>query len=203
MRQTTMPSMPVHMAPSPTPCWVWRHPRPRDVAGRCIGQTDVPIDKRKAKRLAHRIRQQARRHGLPHVIHTSPLKRCAEVGRVLRAWGWRHHIDPSLQEMDFGLWDGSPWSAIAQAKVDAWCDDFFHHAPGGGESLAGLFHRVEDWVARARVPHSGPVGSPRLVVGHAGWMLTLEWLITRSDRPTQAVQWPAPPAYGQCRQFSL
>lgn len=191
------------LPPQPSACWVWRHPRPRDVAGRCIGQTDVPIDKRKAKRLAHRIRQQARRHGLPHVIHTSPLGRCAAVGWVLRTWGWRHHIDPALQEMDFGDWDGRPWSTIEHAEVDAWCGDFLHHAPGGGESLADLFRRVGDWAARARLSRSGPADGPQLVVGHAGWMLTLAWLSTRSDRPTRAVQWPAPPAYGQCRQFSL
>lgn len=198
-----MPPEPDRLLPQPSACWVWRHPRPRDVAGRCIGQTDVPIDKRKAKRLAHRIRQQARRHGLPRVIHTSPLRRCAAVGRVLRAWGWRHHVDPALLEMDFGDWDGRPWSAVEQAQVDAWCGDFLHHAPGGGESLASLFRRVEDWAARIRLQHTEPAGAPRLVVGHAGWMLTLEWLSTRSDRPTRAMQWPVPPAYGQCRQFSL
>lgn len=198
-----MPPEPDRLSVQPSACWIWRHPRPHDVAGRCIGHTDVPIDKRKAKRLAHRIRQQARRHGLPRLIHTSPLRRCAAVGRVLRSWGWRHHIDPALLEMDFGDWDGSPWSAIEQAQVDAWCDDFLHHAPGGGESLAGLFRRVEDWAVSVRLQHSGPASAPRLVVGHAGWMLTLAWLSTRSDRPTRAVQWPAPPAYGQCRQFSL
>ena len=39
---------------------VWRHPQPVGAAGRCIGHTDLPVDARKAKRLAHRIRQAAR-----------------------------------------------------------------------------------------------------------------------------------------------
>ncbi len=198
-----MPTVAAHMACGPASCWVWRHPRPRDVAGRCIGRTDVPVDRRKAKRLAHRIRQQARRFGWPHVIHTSPLQRCAQVGQVLRSWGWRHHIDPALLEMDFGDWDGRAWSGIARAQVDAWCDDFLHHPPGGGESLTRLFQRVEDWAERARQQSQGGDPATWLVVGHAGWMLTLEWLITRSDRPSSQAQWPAPPAYGQCRPMQL
>ena len=49
---------------------VWRHPRPLQVAGRCVGQWDAPVDARKAKRLAHRIRQVARQLGLPRIILT-------------------------------------------------------------------------------------------------------------------------------------
>lgn len=212
--------MPIAPAPAPQQplcCWVWRHPRPLDVAGRCIGRTDLPVDRRKAKRLAHHIRQQARRHGLPRVIHTSPLRRCAAVGRVLRSWGWRHHVDPALLEMDFGQWDGRPWSAIDRTQVDAWCDDFLHHPPGGGEPLSALFQRVGDWVSHTRLwtsdestpgtalgafrdPSRAPI---RLVVGHAGWMQALTWLCTRSDLPTQAAHWPVPPTYGQCRQLNI
>lgn len=198
-----MPSLPAHMASSHASCWVWRHPRPRDVAGRCIGRTDVPVDRRKAKRLAHRIRQQARRHGWPQVIHTSPLRRCALVGQVLRSWGWRHHIDPALLEMDFGDWEGRAWTGVSRAQMDAWCADFLHHSPGGGESLARLFQRVEDWAVQARRQSRNGDPATWLVVGHAGWMLTLEWLSTRSDRPTSPLQWPAPPDYGQCRPVCL
>lgn len=197
----TAPLMRADGTLAPLSCWVWRHPRPDQVAGRCIGHVDVPVDRRKAKRLAHRIRQHARRHGLPRVIHTSPLRRCALVGQVLRSWGWRHRRDPALLEMDFGAWDGRPWASIQQQEVDAWCDDFLHHAPGGGESLAHVFQRVADWCARWRAQGLGHDAA--LVVGHAGWMLTLEWLCTRSDLPTRAAQWPAPPSYGQCLQMAL
>ena len=196
-----MSSAPAYAASRPHLCWVWRHPRPDHVAGRCIGRTDVPVDRRKAKRLAHRIRRHARLHGLPHVIHTSPLRRCALVGQVLRAWGWRHLVDPALLEMDFGDWDGRPWSSVMRAQVDAWCDDFLHHAPGGGEALADVFRRVSAWVEQRREPAS--LHEPVLVVGHAGWMLALEWLGTRSALPSHASQWPAPPAYGQCRSVAL
>ena len=77
-------------------CHAWRHPRPRGVAGRCIGRTDVAVDPRKARRLARRIHREALRevaHGqaapgliapgliapgqaAPRVVCCSPLRRC-------------------------------------------------------------------------------------------------------------------------------
>ena len=53
--------------------WVWRHPKPIDAAGRCIGIADLPVDPRKARRLASRIRRTARRHGLPRQVVTSSM----------------------------------------------------------------------------------------------------------------------------------
>ena len=121
---------------------VWRHPKPQGVQGRCIGQTDVNVDRRKTKRLAHRIRQHARRHHLfaqqKAAIWTSPLRRCFDVGRILRGWGWTHHVDARLGEVNFGAWDGQRWDAISKADIDAWCDNFADARPGGGESVRQL-----------------------------------------------------------------
>ena len=171
---------------------VWRHPKPIGAAGRCIGQTDLPVDPRRAKRLAHRIRQTARREGLPHVVATSPLRRGADVGRWLRRWGWRHQIDARLIELDFGVWDGRRWSAIAHAEVLAWEAAFLHHAPGGGESLRQLHTRLVDALGAVR---AGQL--PRLVVGHAGWITLLGCLDGVAQDRLSASAWPAPPRYGQ------
>jgi len=167
--------------------WVWRHPRALGAAGRCIGRTDLAVDPRRAKRLAHRIRALARRQGLPRIVITSPLQRCRDVGRWLRRWGWQHRVEPALAEMDFGAWDGRRWADIPPAEVDAWCQDFLHHAPGGGESLHAFFTRVQGWSSPA---------SDACVVGHAGWMLARRWLASGEPWPTQAAQWPAPPPHG-------
>ena len=97
---------------------VWRHPRPIDAAGRCIGRTDLRVDPRRARRLADRIAATARREHLPREIWTSPLARCADVGHWLaRRHRFVHRIDPRLAELDFGAWDGLPWSAISPAEV--------------------------------------------------------------------------------------
>lgn len=180
----------------------WRHPRPQGAQGRCIGQTDLPIDPRKAKRLAHRIRRAARQHRWPRVVHTSPLQRCAEVGRQLRRWGWRHHVHADLSEMHFGTWDGMPWPAISHAEVDAWCADFLHVAPGQGESLHRLFSRIERWsrrhVASSDHASAGQPAAPCLVVAHAGCMQVWQWLSSKQPWPTAPAQWPKPPPYGAC-----
>jgi len=167
---------------------VWRHPKPRGVAGRCIGHTDVPVDRRKAKRLAHRIRRAARREGHARTVWTSPLARGADVGRWLARWGWAHHVDPRLSELDFGTWDGRTWDEIGAAKVDAWCEAFASHAPGGGESLTALMTRCVAFI-RA-YPEAW-------VVGHAGWIQAADLVLRGLPPPATAAEWPAPVGYGR------
>lgn len=179
--------------------WLWRHPRAEGAAGRCIGRTDLAVDRRRAKRLAHRIRRTARREGLPRAIRTSPLRRCREVGSWLRRWGWALYVDPGLAEMDFGSWDGQPWSALAPEAFAAWEADFLHHPVGGGESLARVLERVRAFA------DATPAG-PCLAVGHGGWINAARWLAEEAGaaggtgagdhegRTPEAAHWPpAPP----------
>jgi len=166
--------------------WVWRHPRATGAASRCIGTTDLPVDRRKAKRLARRVLQTARRFALPRVVITSALQRSADVGRWLRRWGWIHRIDASIGELDFGAWDGRPWSAIEREQIDAWCADFLHHAPGGGERLSLMLERARSWRAAGAI----------VVIGHAGWMLARQWLQEGREPPRTSADWPCAPRYG-------
>jgi alpha-ribazole phosphatase len=170
--------------------WVWRHPKPEGAAGRCIGAgTDLPVQRRRAKRLARRIQRFAHHHRLPHVVHSSGLLRCADVGRWLRRWGWRHHIAPALAEMDFGRWDGLPWSELSAADFEPWMQDFAGHAPGGTETLRQLLARAAAWPA--------PAGG--LIISHGGWMLARRWMEQEgAERTPSAAEWPAPPRYGEC-----
>lgn len=171
--------------------WAWRHPRARAAAGRCIGRTDLALAPRKAKRLAHRIRGTARRHGLPREVSVSPLRRALDVGRWLKRWGWKLHVDERLRELDFGAWDGRPWSEIAHREVDAWQADLLHHAPGGGEPLAALAARVWAFVAGS----TGHPGAPRLLVSHGGWLNALQH-VPPGCVSLAAAEWPAPPRHG-------
>ena len=186
---------------TPSTLWVWRHPQPDGVAGRCVGRTDVPVDPRRSKRLARRIQATARREHLPRVVFTSPLRRAADVGRWLRRWGWAHRVDAELLETDFGRWDGLAWAHIARAEVDAWCADFAHHAPGGGEPLVALLQRAAAWSP----PGVAPGQAAGVVVGHAGWMLARRWAHTHGPAEwPQANDWPPPPGtpgYGVCWRF--
>lgn len=175
------------------PCMlrIWRHPKAIGAVGRCIGRTDLPVDPRRAKRLAHRIRRHARRCALPREICTSPLRRSAEVGRWLARWGWRHRIDVALTEIDFGAWDGLTWDEIGEAAVAAWCADFARCADHGGESVAMLFDRCAGWLADARG------SSTRCVVGHAGWINAARLLQHDRQAPDRASAWPPPLPHGR------
>jgi alpha-ribazole phosphatase len=165
----------------------WRHPKAYGAAGRCIGQTDLLVDARKAKRLAHRIRAVARRESLPRVVTVSALRRARDVGRWLARWGWHVQVDARLNELNFGAWDGRPWSTIAWSDVQAWQDDLMHHAPGGGESLAALAARVRSFLAE-------PAPATRLVVTHGGWLNA--WLhVPAGATALAATDWPPAPAH--------
>lgn len=178
-----------------TTLWCWRHPRAMGTVGRCIGRTDAPVDPRRAKRLAHRVRATARVHGLPREVWTSPLARCHRVGRWLRRWGWRHRVDERLLELDFGAWDGRPWRTIDEAEVAAWEAAFATHAPGGGESLQQMRARLRAFVADL------PLDPPRLLIAHAGCM---QLLATRAcATPPCARDWPTPPRHNALQCFDV
>lgn len=168
---------------------VWRHPRPAGVAGRCIGRTEVMVDARKAKRLAHRILRRARQDNGPRVVWTSPLQRSAAVGRWLARWGWQHHVDARLSELDFGVWEGRAWEAIGQAAIEAWTDAFDTHAPGGGESVGELMARCEAFLAECAQQRVH-------VVGHAGWINAARRVVAGLPPPALASQWPMAVPYG-------
>lgn len=162
---------------------IWRHPKPQGATGRCIGAgTDLAVDPRKARRLAHRIRAHARRHGLPREVVTSPLRRAADVGRWLKRWGFTWHVDATLREMDFGAWDGRAWADIPPAEFDRWMADFCGFEFEGGEPLTALLARAAAWQRPCA-----------LAVGHGGWITARAW--AGPEAPTPAT-WPAPLRYG-------
>lgn len=171
--------------------WCWRHPRAAAAAGRCIGRTDLPVDRRRAKRLAHRVRAVARRERLPRVVWVSPLQRSLAVGRWLARWGFACHIDARLAELDFGRWDGRAWAGVPWAEVQAWEADLRDHAPGGGESLAQLTARVRGFVAERAAAGDAAV----LLVGHGGWITALTHPLPEAGL-VDAARWPAPPRHG-------
>lgn len=178
-----------------TVLWWWRHPRCEAAAGLCLGRFDVPVDPRRAKRLAHRVRNTARRESLPREVWTSPLARSLAVGRWLRRWGWRHRVDDRLLELDFGRWEGRRWTDIPREEVAAWEAAFADHAPGAGESLRDLQSRVQSFIDDHRhAPHL-------LVIGHAGWMQALQQAL--SNQPPTATHWPRPPKHGELQHLAL
>jgi alpha-ribazole phosphatase len=150
-----------------------RHP-PVSGAGRCYGRTDLPLaDPADAARLAARLLP------LGGTIWTSPLRRCRDVATALGP----HHVDPRLQELDFGVWENRLWDDVPRAALDAWAADPWGFSPPGGESGAALVARVTAF--HAALPPSGHV-----VITHGGPLKVLAALL--HGRPVDLLA-PAPP----------
>lgn len=141
-----------------------RHPRPLVDPGLCYGASDVLVSGDELARACARLREA----GMPDPagddlpVYASPLRRCADLARVLQPRQLR--LDARLVEMNFGRWELQPWSAIARDEVDAWAADLLHYRPGGAENVLDVARRVAallDDLRRSGAPQA-------LLVCHAG-----------------------------------
>lgn len=178
--------------------WLVRHAAPQVPAGVCYGSTDLDADPQ-ATDLAAATLAQALPHGV--ALHCSPLRRCARLAQALCALraDLQSQTDQRLAEMDFGTWEGQRWDDIGQAAMQAWVDDFAHHRPGGGESVAVFMARVGQALADTRA-----TGRDALWVTHAGVIRAVQWLADGQRSLPTASQWPAhAPGFGQWQVLSL
>ncbi len=139
---------------------VFRH-APPVVQGLCYGRLDVPV-KIPADEAADHIARQV--NVPPSRIWTSPSLRCREPAtRLADRWAIDLVVDARLWELDFGAWEGTPWSDLAgDPAFEAWAQDWKHRAPPQGESLTSLETRVRSWWTATQ--RDGPA----LLLGHAG-----------------------------------
>ncbi len=116
--------------------------------GRWQGVTDNPLAERgkaEAALLARRLRAQAFDRA-----ESSDLQRAVETathalpGHALA--GHTLNLDPRLREMNFGAFEGLTLAEMqAHPAFAHWQADPWHHAPPGGESLADVAARMQDW----------------------------------------------------------
>lgn len=169
-----------------------RHARPALPAGQssvCYGRLDLPLAapcSPTAAQMAGPLLAYP-----PARIVTSPAMRARDTAALLAQMQARSltapvpcQIEPRLQELDFGAWEGQPWDAIARADLDAWAADLMGARPHGGESAAQVMARVSEWAGDAEtaadacwwvVAHAGPI---RMLAAH--WLgvplaQTLQW----------------------------
>ncbi|MGB6101493.1 MAG: histidine phosphatase family protein, partial [Comamonas sp.] len=116
--------------------WLVRHARVALPEGVCYGASDVAADVQATEAAAC---QWAECVPLRLVVRHSPLRRCAQLALSLQALrpDLTLESDARLRELDFGDWEGRPWSAVDREAMDAWLADFAHARPGRcGESVA-------------------------------------------------------------------
>lgn len=140
--------------------WLVRHAQPLIAPGICYGRLDMAADAAASNGCA---RQLALELPAGLRVRASPLQRCAQLAQSLHRLrpDLAHATDARLQEMDFGHWEGRAWQAIAPAELQAWTDDFAHHAVGRtGESVAAFMARVGSAYDELVSPQAQSVGRP-------------------------------------------
>lgn len=155
-----------------------RHGEARDTIGRCVGHTDAGLSAVGAKAITSfanqwRSSDRATTVATPTRIVSSDLARAFESACIIAtAWGLPVERDARCREMNFGVWDGRPWSAIETkdgVRLRAWTDDWTNVATPGGEGLADVKRRAASWLddTLGAASHDASV---IVVVAHAGWI---------------------------------
>ena len=178
--------------------WLVRHAAPLVAPGTCYGALDVPADAQDTRAAAERLATALPAGAL--VVY-STLQRCELLAHELQALRPDLTLAPDarLREMDFGRWEGQTWDAIGQSAIDAWVAGFATHAPGGGESLAHMLHRVAAALQTAREWRSNQGAKDVVWITHAGVARCVAWLQERGESALpRAEDWPvAAPGWGE------
>ena len=141
-----------------------RHPKPQVAADVCYGRRDLAVSPEDLEAAILSVRGAVPAEVLAEAaILTSPLARCRVLAEALA-----HESPPNpseeLLEVDFGRWDGLPWSEVPRAELDAWAQDHRFYRPGGGESVDMVAARFRQW-AQQRYNEGA---SCAIAVTHAG-----------------------------------
>ena len=159
--------------------------------GLCYGQTDVPLSPSFEDEAA------SVRNSLPPgpwAVWSSPSTRCLRLAKTLAT---DVQIDERLRELDFGVWDGRPWSELPRDVTDLWLADFLNSRPPDGETFAELATRAEAFLCDiSHVPMQGTA----VVVTHAG---VIRALLARAAGTLLHEAFSIPVAFGSTHTLRL
>ncbi len=138
----------------------------------CYGATDVDVIPENFEREA----EGAKRVVLqlqPDAVFTSPLRRAVRIASYCG-----HSMaerDDRLKEMNFGDWEGKPWSEIlTTSDVPAFFAHYINNPTPNGESLKDQLNRVHDFLQEKKKQdyehilvfcHGGVINCARTIVG--------------------------------------
>ena len=154
-------------------------------SGQCYGRLDVPLADTFPQEAAA-LEQRIRRLG-PLPFYCSPAARCLRLAERL---GLDPVIDPRLQELDFGQWEGMPWDQIERPALDAWAADFIRRPCPRGESYAALINRVEAFLGDLAAQGLERAG----LITHAG-VIRAALVLLQGVAPEQSLRLPV--AFGE------
>ncbi len=133
-----------------------RHPKPRCEGGLCYGRLDLECDADALDTAGARLGALA---GGCRIV-TSPARRARDLAERL---GADVAVEPRLQELHFGGWEGRRWQDLGRAAIEAWQRGLPDSAPPDGETLSAMALRCADWLGS--LDFDGP---PVLAITHAG-----------------------------------
>ena len=178
--------------------WLMRHAQPLIGPGICYGQLNIPAETEATRACAAALAEV-----LPAntTVAASPLQRCEQLACVLIGLqpDFTVKIDPKLQEMHFGNWEGRAWADIAKTELDDWTANFTQYPAGTtGENVSQFMARVA-----AAFDAVNPA-QDTLWITHVGVIRAARLIASGIRQVTRADQWPADgPAYGQWCKLDL
>ncbi|TMP29565.1 histidine phosphatase family protein [Pseudoalteromonas rubra] len=142
-----------------------RHGEPLET-GRLLGSTDMPASERGNEQ----VYAQLQACGAITQVISSPLLRCQTVAHAFcETAGLPIQVDPRLNEMDFGDWDGQSYEALWQSTQSPGIGDFWQspwqYTPPNGEPMSVFHQRLVDWWQQFT---ARPSSESVAIVTHAG-----------------------------------
>ena len=132
-----------------------RHTRPGIAEGVCYGRLDLDVSDTFPVE-AQQV--QSKLENTYSNVFVSPLRRCLKLAEYLNL---SFEVDHRIQEMNFGDWEGVPWSDIDPAQINAWADDIVGYRVPGGERFQDVMDRVGKFLSE--LP-----GGENLLITHSG-----------------------------------
>jgi alpha-ribazole phosphatase len=180
-----------------------RHPKPRGAKGLCYGRLDLECETVALEEAVAKLRRVAAGHRLV----TSPARRARDLAARLGPKAW---IEPRLQELDFGNWEGRLWQALGREAIETWLQGLPDSAPPNGETLKAMAERCAEWLSELEasgppvlaITHAGPIRVIRALLASEPLLTYFETAIPFAEPAVLEIEAPAPINYGSNQSSS-
>jgi alpha-ribazole phosphatase len=169
-----------------------RHPKPLCARGLCYGRLDLPCEPEALNLAASRLKKLA----TGCRVVTSPAARALSLASAIAE---DFLVEPRLQELHFGDWEGRQWQDLGRNAIETWQQGLPASAPPNGESLAGMAARCASWIAALSkeddilaVTHAGPIRVIRALLRREPLLTYFKEAVPFAEPLTLEIESPLP-----------
>ena len=149
--------------------WTIRHTKPYNPNDVCYGRLDFDVSPTFESEAAGAIEDFLKAGAKPTRLFSSPLLRAYRLAeKVSLATGLPVEKEDSIQEINFGTWEGQKLTAVPRSEMYAWMADLRGYRFPEGESFFDVDKRVESFTDK--LDDDGEF----LYVTHAGVIAALQ-----------------------------